>query len=449
MTDPQIGMLMLGLFIFIIMLGFPIAFTLMAMGVGFGFYAYYLPTQDFVQNRIFTLLVQKAFEVMSNDVLTAVPLFLFMGYVVERANILDRLFYSLQISMKNVPGSLAVATMVTCAMFATATGIVGAVVTLMGLLAFPAMLRAGYDVKLSAGVVCAGGCLGILIPPSILLIVYAATAGISAVKLYAAAFIPGFILAGFYVLYIIARAMINPALCPKLPPEETDIPTRQVVWALATSFLPLALLIVAVLGAILFGLATPSEAAAAGALGSLVLAAVYGALNFTMLRDSVYLTARASAMVCYLFIGSWTFSAVFAVLGGQQVVENFFLSLNLSQTGFLILTQFLIFLLGWPLEWTEIIIIFVPIFLPLLPKFGVDPIFFGILVALNTQTAFNTPPVAMAAFYLKGVAPAWVKLSDIFSGALPFVFMVFLTMVLVYVFPGLALWLPDYLYTPR
>ncbi|HYI27496.1 MAG TPA: TRAP transporter large permease subunit [Bradyrhizobium sp.] len=449
MTDPQVGMLMLGLFIFIIMLGFPIAFTLMAMGVGFGYYAYFTPGQEIVQNRIFTLLVQKAFEVCSSDVLTAVPLFLFMGYIVERANILDRLFHSLQVSMKNVPGALAVATLLTCAMFATATGIVGAVVTLMGLLAFPAMLKAGYDVKLSAGVVCAGGCLGILIPPSILLIVYAATAGVSAVKLYAAAFIPGFMLAGFYILYVIARAMINPALAPKLPPEQTNVPTREVIWALATSFLPLALLIVSVLGAILFGLATPSEAAGAGALASLLLAAAYGALNYTMLRDSVYLTARATAMVCYLFIGSWTFSAVFAVLGGQSVVEQFFLSLNLSTTGFLVLTQFIIFLLGWPLEWTEIIIIFVPIFLPLLPKFGVDPIFFGILVALNTQTAFNTPPVAMAAFYLKGVAPPWVKLTDIFSGALPFVFMVFFTMVLVYIFPQIALWLPEYLYTPR
>jgi tripartite ATP-independent transporter DctM subunit len=449
MTDPQVGMLMLGLFIFIIMLGFPIAFTLMAMGVGFGYYAYFTPGQEIFQNRVFTLLVQKAFEVMSSDVLTAVPLFLFMGYVVERANILDRLFHSLQLSMKNVPGSLAVATMLTCAMFATATGIVGAVVTLMGLLAFPAMLRAGYDVKLSAGVVCAGGCLGILIPPSILLIVYAATAGVSAVKLYAAAFFPGFMLAGFYVLYIITRAMINPALAPKLPPEETNVPTSQVLWGLATSFLPLALLIVSVLGAILMGLATPSEAAGAGALASIVLAGAYKALNFTMLRDSVYLTARATAMVCYLFIGSWTFSAVFAVLGGQHVVEQFFLSLNLSSTGFLILTQASIFLLGWPLEWTEIIIIFVPIFLPLLDDFHVNPIFFGILVALNTQTAFNTPPVAMAAFYLKGVAPPWVKLSDIFSGSLPFVGMVFLTMVLVYIFPEIALWLPDYLYSPR
>jgi tripartite ATP-independent transporter DctM subunit len=449
MTDPQVGMLMLGLFIFIIMLGFPIAFTLMAMGVGFGFYAYFVPGQEFFNNRVFTLLVQKAFEVTSSDVLTAVPLFLFMGYVVERSNILDRLFHSLQLSMKNVPGALAVATMVTCAMFATATGIVGAVVTLMGLLALPAMLRAGYDTKLSTGVVCAGGCLGILIPPSILLIVYAATAGVSAVKLYAAAFIPGFLLAAFYVVYIIARAVINPSLAPKLPPEQTNVPFRTVLWALTTSFLPLALLIVAVLGAILFGLATPSEAAAAGASMSIVLAACYRALNFNMLRDSVYLTVRSTAMVCYLFIGSWTFSAVFAVLGGQQVVEQFFLSLNLTPIQFLILTQVIIFLLGWPLEWTEIIIIFVPIFLPLLPHFGIDPIFFGILVALNTQTAFNTPPVAMAAFYLKGVAPPQVKLTDIFSGALPFVFLVFLTMVLVYVFPGLALWLPDYLYTPR
>jgi tripartite ATP-independent transporter DctM subunit len=378
-----------------------------------------------------------------------VPLFLFMGYVVERANILDRLFRSLQVAAKNLPGSLAVATLLTCAMFATATGIVGAVVTLMGLLAFPAMLRAGYDVKLSAGVVCAGGCLGILIPPSILLIVYAATAGISAVKLYAAAMIPGFLLASLYVVYVIGRAILNPALCPKLPAEETNVPLGEVVRSLLTSFFPLAALIVSVLGAILFGLATPSEAAGAGALASLVLAAAYGALNFRMLRDSVFLTARATAMVCYLFIGSWTFSSVFALLGGQAVIERFFLGMNLSPTMFLILAQAIIFLLGWPLEWTEIIIIFVPIFLPLLDTFNVDPIFFGILVALNTQTAFNTPPVAMAAFYLKGVAPPHVKLADIFNGALPFVFMVFLAMVLVYVFPGLALWLPDYLYTPR
>lgn len=449
MTDPQVGLLMLGLFVFIIMLGFPIAFTLVAMAVGFGFYAYYTPDQAILDNRIFTLLVQKAYEVASNAILVAVPLFLFMGYLIERANILDRLYRSLQISLKNVPGSLAVATLLTCAMFATASGIVGAVVTLMGLLAFPAMLRAGYDVRLSAGVVCAGGCLGILIPPSILLIVYAATAGISPVQLYAAAFVPGFLLTGFYVMYVIIRTTINPALAPKLPKEETDVPIGVVLWSLLTSFLPLAILICCVLGAILFGLATPSEAAGVGALGALALAAAYRALNFTMLRDSVYLCARATAMVCYLFIGSWTFASVFAYLGGQQVVENFFLGLNLSSTQFLLLTQVIIFLLGWPLEWTEIIIIFVPIFLPLLDDFGVDPMLFGIMVALNTQTAFNTPPVAMAAFYLKGVAPPWVKLTDIFAGSLPYVVMVFITMFLVYTFPQIALWLPDYLYTAR
>jgi tripartite ATP-independent transporter DctM subunit len=446
MTDPQIGMLMLGLFIFIIMLGFPIAFTLVAMGVGFGYYAYFTPGQEILANRVFTLLVQKTFEVTSNDVLIAVPLFLFMGYVVERSNILDRLFHSIQLAMRNVPGSLAVAALITCALFATATGIVGAVVTLMGLLAYPQMLKAGYDKSLSAGVICAGGCLGILIPPSILLIVYSATAAVSVVKLYAAAMLPGFLLAFLYIVYVVVRAVLNPSLMPKLPRSETDVPFATILVALATSFFPLAILILSVLGAILFGLATPSEAAAVGSLGAVVLAAAYRALTFQRLKEAVFLTARTTAMVCYLFIGSWTFSSVFSYLGGHSVVEHFILSLDLSTVEFLILTQLIIFLLGWPLEWSEIIIIFVPIFLPLLAKFDVDPIFFGVLVALNIQTSFNTPPMAMAAYYLKGIAPPHVQLTDIFSGALPFVFMVFLSMVLVYAFPGIVLWLPGYMY---
>jgi tripartite ATP-independent transporter DctM subunit len=451
MTDPQVAILMLSLFIVIVMLGFPIAFTLVAMGVMFGYYAYAGPNQldNIFDNRIFSLLVQKTFEVTSSDVLTAVPLFLFMGYVVERSNILDRLFNSVQIAMRNVPGALAVATLITCALFATATGIVGAVVTLMGLLAFPAMLKARYNVGLSAGVVCAGGTLGILIPPSILLIVYAATAGISAVKLYAAALFPGFLLAGLYILYVIGVAMVKPDWAPKLPKDETDIPYSRVFWGLMTSFFPLAILILAVLGAILFGLATPSEAAGIGALGSLVLAAAYRQLTFQRVKEAVFLTARTTAMVCYLFIGSWTFSSVFSYLGGHSVVEHFILGLDMSPVEFLILTQIIIFLLGWPLEWSEIIIIFVPIFLPLLKAFEIDPIFFGILVALNIQTSFNTPPMAMAAYYLKGVAPPHVKLTQIFSGALPFVFMVFLSMVLVYIFPGIVTWLPDYLYEIR
>jgi tripartite ATP-independent transporter DctM subunit len=437
-TNPEIGMIQLVAFIFIILLGFPIAFTLVAMGVFFGFYA--------MGPRIFDLLVTNTYDVMSNDVLTAVPLFLFMGYVVERSNILDRLFYSIQMAARRVPGSLAVATLITCALFATATGIVGAVVTLMGLLAFPAMLKAGYDTKLAAGVVCAGGCLGIMIPPSVLLILYGATTSVSVVQLYAAAFIPGFLLAGLYVIYVIVRVLIDPKLAPRPPELERPIPFTEVAWALATSFFPLAILILSVLGAILFGLATPSEAAAIGAAGAILLAALYRSLTFQRLKEAVYLTARTSAMVCYLFIGSWTFSSVFSYLGGHEVIEHWMLAANLSSTGFLLLAQAIIFLLGWPLEWTEIIIIFVPIFLPLLKTFHIDPLIFGILVALNIQTSFNTPPMAMAAYYLKGVAPPSVRLAQIFNGALPFVGLVFLTMVLVYIFPDIALWLPRQLY---
>jgi tripartite ATP-independent transporter DctM subunit len=438
LTNPEIGIIQLGSFIVIILLGFPITFTLVAMGVFFGYYA--------MGSRIFDLLVTNTYDVMSNDVLTAVPLFLFMGYVVERSNILDRLFYSIQMAARRVPGSLAVATLITCALFATATGIVGAVVTLMGLLAFPAMLKAGYDTKLAAGVICAGGCLGIMIPPSVLLILYGATTSVSVVQLYAAAFIPGFMLASLYIAYVVVRAMIDPSLAPR--PKELDkpVPVTEVAWALLTSFFPLAILILSVLGAILMGLATPSEAAAVGAAGSILLAALYRSLTFQRLKEAVYLTARTSAMVCYLFIGSWTFSSVFSYLGGHEVIEHWVLAAHLSATGFLILAQFIIFLLGWPLEWTEIIIIFVPIFLPLLKSFHIDPLLFGILVALNIQTSFNTPPMAMAAYYLKGVSPPHVKLTDIFAGALPFVFMVFLSMTLVYVFPGIALWLPHMLY---
>ncbi len=449
MSGGAVGLLMICLFIATILLGFPIVFTLMGMAVFFGYFAYATPDQihHIFSNRIFDLLVQNTFSILSNDTLTAVPLFLFMGYVVERANILDRLFFSIQIAARRIPGSLAVATLITCALFATATGIVGAVVTLMGLLAFPAMLKAGYDTKLASGVVCAGGCLGIMIPPSILLILYAATAGESVVKLYAGAFIPGFILAGFYIVYVVGRAILNPKLAPPLPEDEGKLPVWEVILALLTSFFPLAVLILSVLGAILLGLATPTEAAAVGSLGSLVLAAAYRELDFPRLKEAVYLTARTSAMVTYLFVGSWTFASVFAYLGGQGLVEELIKSLNMNRVEFLMLTQFIIFLLGWPLEWTEIIIIFVPIFLPLLKFFNVDPIVFGILVALNIQTSFNTPPMAMAAYYLKGVAPPQVRLTQIFAGSLPFVFMVFLTMALLYIFPEIALWLPQLLYT--
>ena len=636
MTNGHYGLLMLSLVVVAIMLGFPTAFTLMGMGMLFAFFAYHSGGQSVpgAVKQTLDLMVQRAFSVMGNDVLISIPLFVFMGYLVERANLIEKLFKSLHLALARVPGSLAVATLVTCAVFATATGIVGAVVTLMGLLALPQMLRAGYDVRLSAGTITAGGCLGILIPPSVLLIVYGATAGVSVVQLYAGAFFPGIMLAGLYILYVILVAKIKPEMAPPLTAEKRKVPlapplvalgmnaarnavggligalkgkSNQAVPAsyllkqlgiallpllifvaavglsyrsataplpvesaaeaglqemgtgssaestessgslaeppsedgglaepkdegalaeppqegasepaaagalaeppgssavaeppaaavaeppadavaegepralttgwwigvgvgalamavfygilsftrfeifkmLLTSFFPLLVMILAVLGSIVFGLATPTEAAAVGAFGGFVLAFAYRQLTFSVVKESVFLTAKTSAMVCWLFVGSAIFSAAFALLGGQELVETWVLSMNLTKTEFLILSQVIIFILGWPLEWTEIIVIFMPIFIPLLDNFGVDPLFFGLLVALNLQTAFLSPPVAMSAFYLKGVAPKHVTLNQIFAGMLPFMGIQVLAIILLYQFPAIGLWLPTVLY---
>jgi TRAP-type mannitol/chloroaromatic compound transport system permease large subunit len=626
MTNGHLGLLMLALVVVAIMLGFPTAFTLMGMGMVFAWIAYRSQNPGLAVQQTLDLMVQRTYSVMSNDVLISIPLFVFMGYLIERANLIEKLFKSMHLATARVPGSLAVATIITCAIFATATGIVGAVVTLMGLLALPAMLRAGYSVQLSAGAITAGGCLGILIPPSVMLIVYGATAGVSVVKLYAGAFFPGIMLASLYVLYVVVLAKLKPHLAPPMSAEDRRVPlpefaeivsgsisqrvlpgligaikgkrnsavplrtllshlgiailpalavvlimgmiffkvTAPVVeeaaegvvamgaagtdvaeeeeksvsglaepeeagglsappaaadatqaaasepaapvaqvepanaavaassspaaaepaaaaqrlpaplsfWvALAScavalaifyayfsfarleifkmllgSFFPLAVMILAVLGTIVFGLATPTEAAAMGSMGGLLLAAAYRRLNMTVMRESVYLTAKTSAMVCWLFVGSSIFSAAFALLGGQELINQWVLSLNMTPVQFMILAQVVIFLLGWPLEWTEIIVIFMPIFIPLLPHFGIDPLFFGLLVALNLQTAFLSPPVAMAAFYLKGVSPPHVTLNQIFAGMLPFMAIQVLAIILLYQFPAIGLWLPQLLY---
>ena len=444
MTDPQVAIFMLSIFIFLVLLGFPIAFTLVPIGVGFGYYAYF-QADNLLNNQIFYLLNQNTYSVMESDILVAIPLFLFMGYVVERANIVNRLFFSLQLATRHLPGSMAVAALATCAIFATASGIIGAVVTLMGLLAFPAMVKANYDRGFASGVICAGGTLGILIPPSIMLIVYAAIAELSVLRLYAAAIIPGFLLAGFYMVYVVGRAYFNPSIAPK--PLEEEVPSTRVIFIqLLTSFIPLALLILSVLGSILLGLATPAEAAAIGAFGGLFLAFCYKALNWKTLKQSIFLTAKTTAMVCWLFVGSWTFASVFSYLGGHSIIEHWVLGLNLEPWQFLVLAQLIIFLLGWPLEWTEILIIFVPIFLPMLDAFGVNPYFFAMLVALNLQTSFLTPPMAMAAYYLKGVAGDAIELIEIFKSIMPYLFIVIFTMVLMYNYPGIALFLPDYFF---
>jgi TRAP-type mannitol/chloroaromatic compound transport system permease large subunit len=681
-SDPALGLTMLGLIVVAIMMGFPTAFTLMGLGMVFGFVAFWYSGQHWYDNQIFDLMVQRTYGVMTNDTLLSVPLFVFMGYIMERAALVDRMFHSVQLAFRRVPASLAVTTLIVSAFWGIASGIVGAVVVLMGVIAMRPMLSAGYDVRLAAGAITAGGTLGILIPPSVMLIVYAAVAGESIVKLYAAAMLPGFFLTSLYLVYILGWAIINPKIAPKLPAGQyrTEVPewvqrlergrSRRVVggliaavfrpgllqgaetadgrpvgynlvlrnflaltvplvltvgtfstawwyvaiynapaastavavppagsvkappttesekpqelgspaeekpqelggaettiestepsqppdappqemgslaeptgasaagkmpehfyawfWGFAVlatallaiyywrmdgdqlevlkelvvSVVPLAVLTAVVLAVILFGITTATESAAIGALGALYLAVlakfprdvwwcslvgalIGGALGsarggivtllvsaslgatfagtlvpwlwhvrtspelWQNIKESVSLTAKTTAMVCWLFIGSALFSAVFALHGGQALIERWVLGMNLSPVGFLIMAQLIIFLLGWPLEWTEIIVIFCPIFIPMLRHFQVDPILFGTMVAVNLQAAFLSPPVAMSAFYLKGVSPPHVTINQIFAGMMPYMLIVILCLVCMYIWPGMTLWLPEFLY---
>ncbi|MGH2499535.1 MAG: TRAP transporter large permease [Candidatus Limnocylindria bacterium] len=438
MSPEALGMTMLLLLVVTIMIGFPTAFTLMALGIIFGFLG--------MGFRVFDLAVNKAFQLMTNDVLIAIPLFLFMGYIIERAGLLDTLFRSIQLATGPLRGSLAIATLITGTIFATATGIVGASVTLLGVLALPAMLRARYQTEFSTGVIAASGTLGILIPPSVLLILYGYVAGVSVPRVYAAAFIPGVLLASMYFGYVLARAYVQPNIAPAMPKEDRAFPLPVVLLMLLKGLVPIATLIAAVLVSILIGLATPTEAAALGALGGLVLAALYRRLRLGMLKESVFLTMRTSAMVGWLLVGSSLFSGVFALLGGSRLIGDFVASLGLNDWQFFWIAQLIIFILGWPLEWTEITIIFLPLFLPLIPQFAIDPVFFGVMMALNQQTSFLSPPVAMSAYYLLGVAPRGVLLNQIFRGMYPFMGIQLLAMALLWFFPEIANALPRILY---
>lgn len=645
MSNAALGMTMLGLIVVVIMLGFPTAFTLMGLGMFFGFFAFYDPSQHWMDNRVFDLMVQRAFGAMTNETLLSIPLFVLMGYVMERGALVDKMFYAVQLAFRRVPGSLAVATLIICTFWGIASGLVGAVVVLMGVIAMRPMLNAGYDTRLAAGVITAGGTLGILIPPSVMIIVYAAVAGQSVVKLYAAAMFPGFFLAFLYLVYVIGWAMLQPKVAPRLPIEQQRAPvpawvthvtssytrlmlpallaavaapkralsagvdgvrasyaqllrglltalapallaavTLGAVWwyvtiysqkdaysgepvmelsaaapetasagglaepsntglaepsssglaeppssggvseppgadsggvaeppgaepdaaqgqgdgglqslgepvaaphaaavpqtfyisffltcagilallvwyyscldgeqfeilrLLVTSVMPLGILTLVVLGVILFGITTATESAAVGAAGAFIMALQAKTLTWEKTKQAVFLTAKTTAMVCWLFVGSALFSAVFALLGGQRLVEEWVLGMNLTPLQFLLLSQAIIFVLGWPLEWTEIIVIFVPIFLPLLNHFGIDPLLFGVLVFVNLQAAFLSPPVAMSAFYLKGVSPSHVTINQIFAGMMPYMGIVVICMVLMYIWPSLTLWLPNYLY---
>lgn len=435
MNLETLGIIQLVLLTVAIFIGFPTAFTLLALGFVFGYVG--------LGRLVFDLMAVRAFQVMTNDVLISIVLFIFMGYVLERSGIMDRLFQSILVAAGPLRGSLALATVITCTIFAMATGIIGASVTIMGLLALPPMMRLRYNKGLATGAIAAGGTLGILIPPSVLLILYAANAGESIVRLYLGAFVPGFLLSGLYVVYIIIVANLRPATAPPLPPEERSQPASQKLVMLITGLLPISILIFSVLGSIAFGLASPTEASSMGAIGALLLSAIYRRLNWDVLKTAVFQAARTSTMVLTLLMGSSIFSAVFARLGGSRVIETFILGLGLSSAQFVWLMMFVIFLLGWPLEWTEIIIIFMPLFWPIARTFDIDPIWLGILVAVNLQTAFLSPPVAMAAYYIKGVAPPSILLADIWRGMLPFMGLQMLMLLLVYFFPQLALWLPN------
>ncbi len=435
MKPETLGLIQLGLLTLAIFVGFPTAFTLLALGFVFGYLGF--------GHIVFDLMVQRILFVMTNDVLITIPLFIFMGYILERSGVLDHLFRSILVASGRLRGSLALSTLLTCTIFAMATGIIGASVTIMGLLALPAMLRLGYDKRLATGTIAAGGTLGILIPPSVLLILYAANAGISIVRLYLGAFLPGFLLSAMYVVYVVTVTQVRPQAGPPLPKEERNFPLGQIVRMVVTGILPISFLIFSVLGSIILGIASPTEAAAVGSLGALVLAALYRKLTLANLQSAVFQAIRTSSMVLTLLAGSAIFSAVFARLGGSRVIGEFLAGLGLSAIGFIWLTMAIVFLLGWPLEWTEIIIIFMPLFWPIAEAYKIDPIWYGILIAVNLQTAFLSPPVAMAAFYLKGVAGDSVLLSEIFRGMLPFMGIQLLGLFLVYFFPQLALWLPN------
>ena len=443
MTPELLGMTMLAIMVLAILIGFPTAFTLMSLGVSFGFMGLAQRGNPFI---VFDLVVQRTFFVMQNDVLVAIPLFLFMGYIVERAGVLDDLFKSVTVLMRRIPGNIAVATLLTGTLFATATGIVGAAVTLLGLLALPQMLRRGYSTSFATGVIVAAGTLGILIPPSVLLILYGFIAGVSVPRLYAAAFIPGLILSSLYVLYIVGRAARDPKAAPPPGKDEAQMPLGEAIGLLLRGLLPILSLIVFVLATIFFGFATPSEGAALGALGGLVLAAFHRKLSLTMVKGAVFLTVRTAAIVGWLLVGSSIFAAVFAILGSAKLVGDFFLSLGLSDEMFVVMVQAIIFLLGWPLEWTEIVIIFIPLFLPTIVQLQIDLVWFGVLCTVNMQTAFLSPPVAMSAYYLKNVAPKHVTLNQIFNGMYPFIGIQVVALALVFFFPQVVTFLPELIY---
>ncbi len=436
-SPSTLGFILVAVMLFAIFVGFPISFTLIFLGFVFGYLGF--------GPLVFYLMTLQFSMVMTEQALAAVPLFVFMGIMMEQAGLMERLFSSVQLMLARVRGSLYYAVLFVSVIFAAATGIVGASVTILGIMAAKSMNKSGYDVRLAAGTITAGGTLGILIPPSIMLVVMGPIMEIPVTDLFAAAIIPGIMLAVLYAGYATIRCYLDPSLGPVVPEEDREKDIKVVLYEFFMGLVPPALLVFSALGSILFGLATPTEAAGCGALGSILLALAYRKLTLDKLKDGLIKTLEITALIMLLVAASNFFGAVFARLGTPSMITDFLLSLEVNRYLILLIVMAMIFLLGWPLEWVPIVLIVVPIILPLIEGLGFNLIWFAILVAVNLQTAWLSPPVALSAYFLKGVVPEW-DLKDIYIGMMQFMVLQVIGLLLIIIFPQIALWLPHYIY---
>jgi tripartite ATP-independent transporter DctM subunit len=440
MSTEVMGLILLGLLFVVILLGFPISFTLIFLGMVFGYLG--------LGYRVFHLMTYQVFGTMVDTVLAAVAMFTFMGYVLESAGLMNRLFHSVQLLFGRVHGSLYLATIFTATLFAAATGIVGASVTIIALMAAPAMMRSRYDVRLSAGTICAGGTLGILVPPSVMLVVMGPTLQVSVARLYAGALLPGLLLAGLYLTYTMARVWMNPKLGPPLSAKELDVPRSHIFREFMLGLLPPTALIIATLGSIVTGWATPTEGAAIGCAGALLVTAAHGKLTWAVFKDSVFRTAQTSSMVMILLMASTFLGSVFSALGTPAYIANALVAWNIPPDFLILAILVLCFILGWPLEWVPIVVIIVPIFMPILQTLKVDMVWFSILLAVTLQTCWLSPPVALSAYYLKGIMPRW-ELADIYKGMMPFMALQWIAVIVLYFFPQIILVLPNLMFGAR
>ena len=436
-SPATLGFILVAVMLFAIFIGFPISFTLIFLGFVFGYLGF--------GPLVFYLMTLQFSMVMTEQALAAVPLFVFMGIMMEQAGLMERLFSSVQLMLSRVKGSLYYAVLFVSVIFAAATGIVGASVTILGIMAAKSMIRSGYDVRLSAGIITAGGTLGILIPPSIMLVVMGPILLIPVTDLFAGAILPGIMLALLYAGYTTFRCWQNPKLGPVLP-EELRATSMKKVWVeFFLGLVPPAALVFAALGSILLGFATPTEAAGCGAMGALILAFVYRKLSFSKLQSSLLKTLEITAMIMVLVAASNFFGSVFSRLGTPMVLTEFLLNLEVNRYFILFIVMAVIFLLGWPLEWVPIVLIILPIILPLIEALGFNLLWFGILVAVNLQTAWLSPPVALSAYFLKGVVPEW-DLKDIYIGMMQFMVLQIIGLIIIIIFPEIVLWLPTYIF---